>query len=139
MRQAEFANVDEAAFKQVAVAVAKQFAASVDAPVVDVKDFQEELNHKLKAEGSSAEVSLDKPLMLGTLFSKASALGTGMIMNVGAGGKTKKVIVGTTFLRAQNRLLYATVFALYTGDDSAAWVRTVSEQWADAILKANQQ
>jgi hypothetical protein len=137
LRQAEFAEVDEATFKQVADAVAKQFGTSADAPVTDVKVFQDELNHKLKAEGGRDEVSLDKPVMLGTLFSKANAVGFGMMMNVGSGGKTKKVLIGTTLIRAQNRLLYATVYAQYAGDDSLAWVRTIGEQWADAILKAN--
>lgn len=139
LRQAEFVEIDEATFKQIEEAVAKQFGSSADAPTVDLKAFQDEVNHKLKAEGGTAGVSLDKPVMLGTFFSKPSALGTGMMMSVGAGGTTKKVIVGTAVLRTQNRLLYASVFAQYTGDDSLTWVRTISEQWADAILKANSQ
>jgi hypothetical protein len=137
LRQAEFVNVDEATYKQIAVAVAKQFGASPDAPVLDLKAFQDEVNHKLKAVGGAADVSLKEPVMLGTFFSKPNAMGVGMLMDVGAGGKTKKVIVGTTFLRAKNRLLYASVFAEYNGDNSVAWVHKVAEQWADAILKAN--
>jgi hypothetical protein len=137
LRQAEFADVDETTYKQVAAAVAKQFGASADAPALDLKAFQDEVNHKLKAVGGTSDVSLNEPVMLGTFFSKPNALGVGMLMDVGAGGKTKKAIVGTAFLRAKNHLLYATVFAQYTGDDSVAWARTVSEQWADAILKAN--
>ena len=137
LRQAEFVDVDETAYKQVAVAVAKQFGSSPDAPALDLKAFQDEVNHKLKAVGVTSDVSLKDPVMLGTFFSKPNALGVGMLMEVGAGGKTKKVLVGTTFLRAKNRLLYASVFAEYKGDESAAWVHKVAEQWADAILKAN--
>ena len=82
---------------------------------------------------------MDKPVMLGKLFSKTNASGFGMLMNIGSGGKTTKVIMGVTLLKVQNRLLYAAVFAQYTGDDSATWVRSTSEQWADAILKTNPQ
>jgi hypothetical protein len=137
LRQAEFVDMDETTYKQVAVAVAKQFGASPDAPVLDLKAFQDEVNHKLKAVGGTVDVSLKEPVMLGTFFSKPNAMGVGMLMDVGAGGKTKKVIVGTTFMRAKNRLLYASVFAEYKGDESAAWVHKVAEQWADAILQAN--
>ena len=137
LREAEFMDVDEATYKQIEDAVAKQFGTSADAPPVDMKALQDEVNHKAKAEGRTGDVSFDKPVMLGTLFSKPGALGVGMMMTLGAGDKSKKVILVTTVLRVQNRLLYAAVFALYTGDESTTWARTVSERWADAILKAN--
>jgi hypothetical protein len=137
LRQAEFADVDEATYQQAAIAVAKQFGTSPDTPTVDFKALQDEFNHKLKAIGGTTDVSLKGPVMLGTFFSKPNALGVGMLMNVGAAGKTQKVIVGITLLRAKNRLIYASVFAQYTGDESATWVRTTAEQWADTILKAN--
>jgi len=137
LRQAEFVDVDQATYKQVADAVAKQYGTSSDAPAIDVKELQDEFNHKLKAEGGTSEISLEKPVALGTFFSKPNALGFGMVMNVAAGDAKMKVIAGTMILRVQNRLLYAAIFAKYTGDDSLSWVRTTSEQWADAILKAN--
>ena len=139
LRQAEFVEIDSAKFKEVTDAVAKQFGTSTDSPALDVKAFQDEFNHKLKAEGSTSEISLDKPVSLGMLFVKANASSFAMVMNVSSGEKSAKMIIGTTLLRVQNRLLYAAVYAVYSGDDSAAWVRTTSEQWADAILKANLQ
>lgn len=139
LRQAEFVALDESTYKQAAAEVAKQYGSTIDAPSVDVKGFQDEVNHKIKAMGGSKEVSLGKPEMLGTIFSKPDATSFGMLMDVAYTGKTAKVVIGSTLLKVQDRLLYEVVFALYTGDDSLAWVRTTSEQWADAILKANLQ
>jgi hypothetical protein len=38
----------------------------------------------------------------------------------------------------QSRLIYAYVFSAFKDEDSVQWVRKTSEQWADAILKANE-
>jgi hypothetical protein len=137
LRQAEFTEIDEATYKQVEEAVAKQYGTSTDAPALDVKGFQDELNHKLKAEGGTREISLNKPVVLGTFFSKPNAIAIGMMLEVAAGEKHQKVIMVTTLMKVQNRLLYAMVYAKYTSDDSVTWARSISEQWADAILKSN--
>ena len=137
LRQAEFADIDETIFKQAKELIAKQFGTTVDAPAMDTKAIQDELNHRFKEQGYTGQVSLDKPVALGVFFSKADAIGFGMLMDVNSGGKTQKMIGGMALIRSQGRLLYTYIFTHYAGDDSAAWVRTTSEQWADAILKAN--
>lgn len=137
LRQAEFAEINESVFKQSKELMAQQFGTTVDAPALDVKAVQDELNHKFKAQGGTAEISLDKPVPLGVLFSKADAMGFGMMMSLRSNEKNQKMVAGMALIRAQSRLLYAFVFTRYTGDDSIAWVRTTSEHWADAILKAN--
>jgi hypothetical protein len=48
------------------------------------------------------------------------------------------MVAGVTVLRVQNRLLYAYIYSAYKDEDSVQWVRKTSEQWADAILNANQ-
>ena len=138
LRRGEFAEVDAASFKQISAALAKQFGANLDSPPMDLKAQQDELNHKLKAVGAKNDVALDKPVQLGALFAKPDTYGFGMITPISGRGSSIKMISAATTLRVQNRLLYAFVYAPYTGDDSVRWVRNTSEQWADAILKANQ-
>lgn len=138
LRRAEFAEMDAASFKEVSAALAKQYGTSQDSSQTDVKTQQDELNHKLKAIGAATEVTLDKPVQLGAFFSKPDAYCFGVIGPVSGGGSSAKMISSVITLRVQNRLLYAYVYAPYSGDDSVRWVRDTSEQWADAILKANQ-
>jgi hypothetical protein len=137
LRRAEFAEVDAASFKEISAALAKQYGTVQDSSLTDAKALQDELNHKLKAAGAPNEVSIDKPVQLGVFFSKPDAYCFGMVTPGSSGGPSIKVVSGVTTLRVQNRLLYAYVYAAYTGDDSVQWVRKTSEQWADAILKAN--
>lgn len=140
-RRAEFAEMDAASFTQISATVAKQFATNQDSSPMSAKtqqELQDELNHKRKAMGAKNEIALDKPVPLGAFFAKPDACGFGLITPVSGGGSTTRTVSGVIFLRVQNRLLYAYVYAPYTGDDSVQWVRKTSEQWADAILKANQ-
>ena len=136
LRQAEFVDVDADAFKQVSDGMAQQFGAVLNA---STKDKEEELNHKLKAmRGSDTTMTLDKPMQLGVFFSKPNACSFGIIQQISAVGSSVKMVAGITILRVQNRLLYAYIYSAYKDEDSVQWVRKTSEQWADAILKANQ-
>jgi hypothetical protein len=138
LRRSEFAEVDAASFKQISATLAKQYGTSQDSPLTDVKQQQDEINHKLKALGVTDEVALDKPVQLGAFFSEPNAYCFGMIGPISGGGSSMKMVSAVITLRVQDRLLYAYVYATYAGDDSVRWVRDTSEQWADAILKANQ-
>lgn len=137
LRRAEFIDVDADTFKQVSNSVAQQFGATLNA---SVKDEEEELNRKLKAmRGSDTTMTLDKPMQLGVFFSKPNACSFGIIQQISAAGSSVKMVAGVTILRVQNRLIYAYLYSAYKDEDSVQWVRKISEQWADAILKANQQ
>ena len=83
-------------------------------------------------------MTLDKPMQLGVFFSKPNACSFGIIQQISAVGSSVKMVAGITILRVQNRLLYAYIYSAYKDEDSVQWVRKTSEQWADAILKANQ-
>jgi hypothetical protein len=137
LRRAEFVDVNADDFKQVSDGLAQQVGANLDS---SAKDNEEELNHKLKAMlGSDATVTLDKPVPLGTFFSKPNACSFGMIQTISSPAGAVKGVVGMTILRVQSRLIYAFVFAAFKDEDSVQWVRKTSEQWADAIMKANEQ
>lgn len=109
LRRAEFAEVDAASFKEISASVAKQFEADQGGPLTDPKTQQDEINHKIRAAGGTAEVALDKPAPLGAFFSKPDAYCFGMIALMSGGGSRYKTVSGVTFLRVHNRLLYAYV------------------------------
>lgn len=138
LRRAEFAELDAASFKQISATLAQQYGTGHDSPPTEVKPLQDELNHKLKALGVTKEIALEKPVQLGAFFSKPDAYCFGMITPISAEGSSINMVSAVIALRVQNRLLYAYVNARYAGDDSVRWVHNTSEQWADAILKANQ-
>jgi hypothetical protein len=134
-RRAEFADVSPEIFKQIADAVAAQFGAQVDATL---KDQQDELNRRLKALGSStSDITLDKPVQLGALFTKPDAASYGMIMPVSSGGKTKKMAMGMLVMHVQSRVLLVYLYCEYKDQSTIDWLRTTDEKWADSILQAN--
>ncbi len=135
LRRAEFAEVDPALFKQASEGVAQEFGAYLSS---QTHDWQDEVNRKLKAmRGMDAKASVSKPIQLGTFFSKPNACGFGMISDTSFAGNTAKLVAAMTVLRVQNRLIFAYFYSAYKDEDSVQWVRKTSEQWADAILKAN--
>ena len=135
-RRAEFANVTSDQYKEVAASIATQFGTTFDA---SLKDQQDEINRRLKALGSTAmEVTLDKPVQLGTFFSKHDACSYGMIMALSSGGKVRKMVMGMIVLRLQSRVLFVYTYSAYKDETSIQWIRTTDERWADAILQANQ-
>ncbi|MBB5061482.1 hypothetical protein HDF16_006218 [Granulicella aggregans] len=138
LRRAEFAEVDATSFKQMSATLAQQYGTGQNNPQTDLKPLQDELNHKLKALGSANEVALDKPVQLGAFFTRPDAYCFGMISPISSGESSINMVTAVIVLRVQNRLLYAYVSARYAGDESVRWTRSTSEQWTDAILKANQ-
>ncbi len=135
-RRAEFATVTPELFKQLSDAMAQQFGAVTDDTL---KDTQDEINLKLKSlNKSNSTLTLEKPLMLGRLFSKPDASCFGMVLQMIANGAQKKVAAGISVIHVQERVLFLYTYAEYVNEDSVKWVRTTAEQWADAVLKANQ-
>jgi hypothetical protein len=136
-RRAEFADIDPATFKTVADSVAKQLGTSLEA---DIKTAQDDFNHNLKElNSSSATIAIGKPFSLGTLFSKPNAAAFGMIASVSGRGPETKMAVAIVVLRVQSRVLYLYLYSIYNGETTVQGLLNTSEQWADAILKANAQ
>jgi len=89
-RHAEFAEIDSAAFQQIADVLAKKFGG-------DISQFspegQEEINHNLKALGKSVSVTIDKPVPLGIFFVMTNAIGVGSIQPYNVNGVTTRTEV----------------------------------------------
>jgi hypothetical protein len=54
-------------------------------------------------------------------------------------GTTTNMINASALVRVRNRLVFAYVYAVYKDQSSLQWARKAVEDWADAILKANEQ
>lgn len=134
-RRAEFIEADRDAFKQVSDAMAQQFGSSID---TSMKNQEDEFNRRLKELNPNAPaITFDKAVPLGIIFSKQDACAFGVIMPVSAKGNTIKMITSIGVLRAQNRILFLYLYSVYKDEDTVKWLRATSEQWSDAILKAN--
>jgi hypothetical protein len=101
---------------------------------------EEELNRRMKTLNlDDPKISFDKPVQLGSFFSKQDAFGLGMIMPVSSKGSTTTMVGGIILLRVKNRMLFAYLYATYKDQETVRWVRKTSEGWADAILAANKE
>jgi len=135
-RRAEFSNIAPEMFKEISTAMAKQFDGDLTATF---KEQQETINRRLKALSSNAvPVTVDKPTQLGALFSKPDACAFAMIAPYTSKEKTVRRAMGVLLLRVQTRVLFVYLYTEFKDDSSVAWIRTTTQQWADAILKANQ-
>ena len=135
-RRLEFLDLDEASFKTVTDGASSQMGQLMDSAA---KTEGEALNRRLAALGADGKIALDKPVQLGAMFSKRNAFGFATMIPVSSEGQTANMIGGTIILRVRNRLVFAYVFTEYKDDKTASWVRKVSEDWADAVLKANEK
>ncbi len=136
-RRGEFTDFKASDFKDMADGASKEFGAVLNS---SIKEMEEELNRKIKALNiEDANFKLDQPVLLGSFFSKQDAYSCGMMMSVSTNGVTTKMIAGILMLRLKDRLVFAYLYSCYKDQESVMWVRKASEDWADAILKANQQ
>lgn len=136
-RTAEFMDLTPVAFKEVIDSTNKEMGSNLDA---DVKQYQVELNQRMKDLNlEKAKVGLNKPIALGRFFSEQDAYGLGMMMPVKADGTTTRIVAGIVLLRIKNRLVFGYLYSVYKDEETLSWVRKSSEEWADAILKANRQ
>ncbi len=134
-RSAEFKEVTPVIFRVIAGSVATELGTNLDA---DVKKGADEVAERLKELRSNVtDLSVDKPFPLGTFFSESDAAGFGMIAPVTVKGSTTKMATGILLARVQDRVIFGYLFTTYKDDDTVRWLRTATQQWAEAILKAN--
>lgn len=136
-RQDEFTEIGENDFKTIIDMVRKQFNSAVDSYV---SDTEEEFNRRLKSlDLDNVKIKFDKPVSLGILFSGQNSAGFGTVLQASSGNASIRKVVSVVYLRVKNRVLFAYIYADYKDVNTVKWLRVTSEQWADAILKANQQ
>jgi hypothetical protein len=136
LRRAEFATITPAMFTQALSMMDQQFGTALNN---SLKDSEDQINRTNKVLSSNpTTITLEKPVQLGTFFSKADAAGYGALIPVTANGVTKNMAMGIVVTRLQNRLIFGYLFCEYKDDTTVAWLRSGTEHWADALLAANQ-
>ncbi len=135
LRNGEYMDCTPNDFKEGISDVSEQFGDAINSS--SMKEAEEEFNQRMKSLDLDVAVSLDKPLQLGCLFSKEDAWGFGMIAPVSVGGQNIKIASGIVLMRVKLRVLFVYLYAEYKNEDTIKWIRKTTENWADAILKAN--
>jgi len=117
--------------------MAQQFGGDLDALVKKGQDY---INRNVKELNSDASsITMAKPLSLGALFSKPDVAAFGMIESVSTQGPETKMAASIMILHVQNRILFLYLYSAYKDESTVQWIRSSSEQWADAVLAANKQ
>jgi TonB family protein len=134
LRRGEFVEIGSSDFKGLTSQMGQQFSAIANS---SAQETQDEFNRRMKSMHLDEKLDYGKPVMLGALFNKTDACGFGMMAPVSMNGKSLKMIVGVIFVRVRSHVLFAYLYSAYKDQSTTEQVRTVSEQWADAILAAN--
>jgi hypothetical protein len=134
-RRGEYMDCKSSDFQEVTNGVKKQFGDDMSS---SIKEAEDEFNRRMKAlDLDEAIMSLGKPIQLGCLFSKEDAYGFGMLMPLSMGGKNMKMGMGAALMRVKSRLLFVYLYAEYKDKETVKWLRKTTEDWSDAIMKAN--
>lgn len=136
-RSAEFKDLTASDFKQLAGTLDQGLGKILNS---SLKESESEFNSRMKSlHLDDAHLTIDKPVQLGCLFSKPDAYGFGMVVPYSMKGTNIRVAIGADVIRAKDRLLFLYVYVAYKDQESLKWMRKTSQDWADAVLKANAQ
>ncbi len=134
-RSGEYSDVEVSDFKQMTDSASQELGAALNSAFSETED---EFNRRLKDLNVNATASLGKPVQLGPLFAKTDAFGFGLVTQVTVGSSSTDMAMAAAIVRVKKRVIFAYLYAEYKNDDTVKWLRKSSEDWADAILKANQ-
>jgi hypothetical protein len=134
-RSGEYSDVEASDFKDIKDEASQEIGTDLSSSVSETED---EFNRRLKDLNVNATFSLGKPVQLGPLFAKTDAFGFGLITQVTVGANSSNLAMAAAVIRVRKRVIFAYLYAEYKNDDTVKWLRKSSEDWADAILKANQ-
>lgn len=132
-RRGEYIDVGADDFKEFAEGLGKQFGAVVNE---STGESEEDLNRRMHALDLGS-VTMRKPLQLGCFFSKHDAIAFGLIQRYSRDGKSDNLATGVAFLRVKRRILFVYLYAGYRNKDTIKWLRKTTEDWTDAIQRAN--
>ena len=133
-RQGEFTDLTSSDFADLVKDIEAEMA---DIMPSAMEEVNEEMGKRLK-DLDIEKMEVGQPEMLGKLFAKPDASSLAMMMPLQEGTKTTKMICSISFIRLNNKLLFAYVYGEYEGEETLAWVKDVTQKWVDAMLLANQ-
>jgi hypothetical protein len=98
---------------------------------------RDEFQQKLKSLGSSKDLSVGKPVQLGTVIEMKDAYVFAMIVPLAVSNVTTKMMVISSVLRLRGRLIFEYVYAEYVDESTFRWASKTAESWANRTLAAN--
>jgi hypothetical protein len=133
-RMADATLFDAAEFHNVLRNIPQPFGPLLTStPAVRRADFQRRVR-----EFDSTPIPPGRIRALGAFFSKPNAAGFGLVRQLAVEGKSMRQAQGNLYLCVHGKLLYGFIYTEYKGAETIDWLPKVLEQWADAILAANQ-
>ncbi|VAV83830.1 hypothetical protein MNBD_DELTA01-602 [hydrothermal vent metagenome] len=138
--QEDIVKLDNVAFKAI---VDKAKAEVGDSFATNRVEPEKMLIKRVKALDLKSS-NLQTRTSLGRLFSKPDAYGYGVLIKVKPGNDpshTKSepsyIVAGFTMIHVNEKLISTYLYAKYEGKDTLKWLQKTTEDWSDAILKAN--
>jgi len=129
-------EVTRASFEEIISAVKEKLSDSKGLNQT-AQAFSEETSRKLKAIDSSKDVTVDKPIPIGTLFEKQDVFAFAMVLPVTSAGATKRVINASVLLRVRDRLLFTYTYSAGTDEASLMWAKQTSEELVQQVFTSN--
>jgi hypothetical protein len=80
-----------------------------------------------------------KSANLGGFFSKPDAYGFGVVSDAPMGPRSMKMAMGGAVIRVKKKVVFIYLFTEYKKEDTVAWLRKATEQWADTLLAMNKK
>ena len=84
-------------------------------------------------------LKLDQPIYLGQFFSKPNTYGFGLRLSASMDAEVFEAVIGGAVVRVNNRLINIYFSSEYENVETIKKVEATLEEWADAILKVNEE
>ncbi len=134
-RSSEFVDYEVNGFQKVVEVLKENFYGVVPR---GVNEAEAEYNRRMISRGlDERRASVHHPVNLGCFFSKEDAYGYGIAAAISTGNVTDVMAVGAAVLRVKKRLLLLYLHSQYEDEGTVSWLRSATETWCDAILRAN--
>ena len=90
----------------------------------------------------SLDLKVDTPVPLGVFMDKTDVIGFASLMKgqalLNGTSVSRLVVVGTSFLKMQGKILFVYVYSNFDTSEDLDWVRTASSTWVDQIFLKNE-
>ena len=105
-----------------------------------IYDYEEDFNRRMKSLNlEKITLKLDQPIYLGQFFFKPNAYGFGLRLSVSMGTEVFEAVIGGAVVRVNNRIINIYFCSEYENVETIKKVKAALEEWADAILKVNEE
>lgn len=136
MRLDEYQLFSSEEFDGICDLLEEQFAGSFWKDVIP--EVERQLNERLAGvSGTSSVMSLEDPILVGTVLRRPDAIAYAMVMSGDAAGESMVELVTSGLVRVRGRLMFLNYYTGYEGSDSVLDAARVMDAWVTSIASAN--